>query len=545
MSTIYLIGLDSDRTFRHFAQFAISHNIDLQIINLRSIVAEGDWHIQLPVDSSSWLDDGTTIHKLDPSASYYCRLIDLASVQSDIAISHRWQGLLLALTAYLEQIPGTVINRPNCRSDNGSKPLHELALQYYGLKVPPSITSSDPVKLTEFARHQKAIVKTISGIRADSRLVSVEEMENFHPSQGPIHLQQYIAGDDVRVHVISEKYQAELIQCAAVDYRLDSDLAQHFPNHQIPPDLARRLIEATKAFGLSFAGWDFKRTADGEYWCLEANPMPGYDGYDRRCDGKVSELLIELLSSDRKYPPTSVSHPNPHQILTTEQCDEIYQKILSLREYWHPRGGEDSLFCTLGAASYLDCDAYLDPQDTYWQKASRYNPLLVEHFGWLHTLVKEYLATQLNAPIDYHSAAAYPGFHIWLAQAIPTLPIASIHFDLQYQHLKWENFNDIDFNNTFSFTLPIQLPASGGGLNLYDLNYLEYLNICESNQIDWNLVPRFRERTYHPYQVGEIVMHSGHTMHQIAPASIAKASDRRVTLQGHGVYVNDTWQIYW
>jgi RimK-like ATP-grasp domain len=543
MSKIYLIGLDSDRTFCYFANFAVSYNINLQVINLRSVIANGDWQINLPADANSWLKDATNIYELDPLASYYCRLINLASVQSEIDLAQRWQGLIFGLTAYLEQIPGTVINRPNCRSDNNSKPLHELALQYYGLKVAPSITSSDPVKLTEFAQAQKAIVKPISGIRADSRLVSVAELENFHPQQGPIHLQQFISGDDVRVHVVGDQYQAELIECPTVDYRLDYELAQYFPNHQIPPDLAERLIKATKAFGLCFAGWDFKRTAEGEYWCLEANPMPGYDGYDRRCEGKISQLLIEFLSVET--PQAIASNSNPHQILTTEQCDQIYQQIESLRQYWLPRGSETSLFCTLGAASYLDCGDYFDAQDTYWQKASRYNPLLLKHFGWLYKLVKEYLETQLNAPVNYRSNAAYPGFHLWLSQAIPTLPVASMHFDLQYQYLSWENQDDIDFSNTFSFTLPIQLPASGGGLNLCDLNYLEYLNIRRHNQIDWDLIPRFRNQNYHPYQVGEIVMHSGHTMHQIAPTSVAKVSDRRVTFQGHGVYVDDTWQIYW
>ncbi len=546
MPTLYLIGLDSDRTFCHFAKVAASSALDLKVINLRSVISTGDWQIELPVNDRSWIDDGTNIYHLDPEASYYCRLINLASVQSDLTLAYRWQGLIFALTSYLEQIPGVVINRPNCRSDNNSKPLHELALQYYGLKVAPSITSSDPVKLTEFARqYHKAIVKPISGIRADSRIVSIEELEHFQPSQGPIHLQQFTSGDDVRVHVVGDRYQAELIQCPTVDYRLDSDLAQHFPHHQIPPGLAQRLVQATKAFGLSFAGWDFKRTSNGDYWCLEANPMPGYDGYDRRCDGQISQLLIELLSSPSKLLQAQVSNSQPHQLLSPEQCDEIYQKIASLSQYWLPRGSADSLFCTLGAASYLDCGDYIDPEDTYWQKASRYNPLLLEHFGWLYTLVKEYLEIQLKAPVNYRSDVAYPGFHLWLAQAIPTLPVASMHFDLQYRHLTWKNLDDIDFNNTFSFTLPIQLPASGGGLNLCDLNYVEYLDIRKNNQIDWDLISRFRECRYYPYQVGEIVMHSGHTMHQIAPSSIVTASDRRITLQGHGVHVNGTWQIYW
>ena len=43
-------------------------------------------------------------------------------------------------------------------------------------------------------------------------------------------------------------------------------------------------------------GWDFKVDAEGRYWCLECNPMPGYSFYDRLGQGAVSRALVELLS---------------------------------------------------------------------------------------------------------------------------------------------------------------------------------------------------------------------------------------------------------
>ena len=544
MAKIYVIGLDSDRTFCYFVKLATSKGIELEVINLREVITEGDWSIQLPVDGNSWIRSGATTYHLDPNAGYYCRIINLASVQSDIVLAHRWQGLVVALTAWLEQIPGKVINRPNCRGDNSSKPLHELSLQYYGLKVAPSITSSNPIKLAEFVSSQQAIVKPISGIRANSRIVKQEEFKDFHPTQGPVHLQKFILGSDVRVHVVGDNYQAELIQCPTVDYRLDYQLAEHFPNHQIPSDLARKIIKATKAFGLVFAGWDFKLTPEGEYWCLEANPMPGYDGYDRRCEGQITDLIIDYLTPKTKLIPTT-SISNPNQLITAQQGASIYSDIKALQKHWLVRGSSDNIFATLGAASYLDCGEFKDTQDTYFQKASRYNLILRKHFGCLYNLVKEYLQTTLGAEVKYREDAAYPGFHIWLSTAIPTLPVASMHFDLQYQYLAWHKPENIDFSQSLSFTLPIQLPASGGGLNLCDINYIEYLDIRQYNQLDWDLIPRFRSQNYHPYKVGEMVMHSGHTMHQIAPTSTVQQSDARVTLQGHGVCVDGVWWIYW
>lgn len=546
---IYLIGLDSDRTFCHFAQVAKAKGVVSRVINLRDVIEQGDWHIALPVDGSSWLSDGTDKFHLDPQGNYYCRLIDLSSVQSTLEMAHRWQGLMVALSAWLEMIPGQVVNRPNARGDNSSKPLHELCLQYYGFRVAPSITSSDPTRLFEFANTHKAIVKAISGIRADTRIVDSKEFLEFTPAQGPVHLQKFIAGYDVRVHVVGDHYQAELVKCPGVDYRLDHDLSEHFPNHQIPNYLAQQIFRATKAFGLEFAGWDFKLTDAGEYYCLEANPMPGYDGYDRRCGHQITDLLTDYLSKPVKSYPQAIddsqANGSPQQILTLDECQRVYEQIDTLHQHWIHRGSSDSLFCTLGAASYLDVGTYPNAEDTYWQKAHRYNPVLQKNFGWLYERIKQYLKLILKLPVSYKADAALPGFHVWLGHAIPTMPIVSLHCDLQYQHLNWNGQNPIDFSNAISFTLPIQLPDSGGGLELSDFNHLEFLDIVEYNKIDWDLIPRFRKIDYHAYSLGQIVMHSGHTLHRIALTSSAKPTDKRVTLQGHGVLIDGIWQIYW
>ncbi|MBW4618393.1 MAG: hypothetical protein KME17_03275 [Cyanosarcina radialis HA8281-LM2] len=296
---IYIIGLDSDRTFCHFVAETNLRGIEVVPINLRAVALEGDWRLALPDDGLSFISIGEQKYHLDPQGSYYCRIIDLSSVQSELAVAKRWQSLLAALTAWLEHIPGTVVNRPGSRADNFSKPLHEYALQSLGLQVPASLTSSDRDRLAAFARAGKTIVKPASGIRADSRLVEVEEFADFHPFQGPVHLQRYVAGADVRAHVIGDRVCAELIKCAEVDYRQSHEEAEYVP-WELPESLSQQIVVATAACGLTFAGWDFKVTPDDEYWCLEANPMPGYDGYDRRLGGTITDALLAVLGEERK-----------------------------------------------------------------------------------------------------------------------------------------------------------------------------------------------------------------------------------------------------
>ncbi|AUT01398.1 hypothetical protein CLI64_13895 [Nostoc sp. CENA543] len=542
---IYAIGIDSDRTFRHFIRQTHQRGIEVRAINLREVILSGDWRLTLPDDGMSWVSVGDKKLPLDPNGAYYCRIIDLSSVQSDMAMAMRWRSLLAALCVWLEHIPGVVINRPGGRTDNSSKPLHEYSLQSWGFNVPPSLTSSDPELLAAFASFGKTIVKPASGIRADSRLVTPEEFFDFHPSQGPVHLQRYVAGADVRAHVVGDQVHAEIINCPQIDYRRSYQEAQYSP-WELPDALNKQIIQATAAFGLQFAGWDFKVTEDEQYWCLEANPMPGYDGYDIRADGKITESLLALLTQQN----TVKQFPNDtlitDEILAEIQCSEIYETIQSLKAHWITRGQEPASFFTLGTASYLDFLNLPDFAGDYYNRAKQYNLLLQKHFSWLYELVKQSLETQLQAPVNYHPDFALPGFHIWETPAIFTKSTASVHFDLQYQNLHWQDKENIDFQRTISFTLPIKLPHLGGGLNVWDLTYDEYINGRDPNYLgDVEVMKRFRNKTVHPYNIGKIVIHGGHSLHQIAAIAQVDPGDERITLQGHGIYDNGQWLLYW
>ena len=286
---IYAVGLASESTFAHFTAAAESRGVPVRAIDLRQAAEADDWRLVVGGDRSARLGG----HVLDPEASYYCRIADLAALQQDRGAAQRWRWLTTALTAWLDHIPGLVVNRPSVRSDNGSKPLHELSLSQAGFRVPASITSSSPQRLRAFAGAGPTLVKAVSGVRATSRLVSAADLAGFEPGQGPVHLQRYVAGRDVRAHVVGDRVHAEEIVSGAVDYRTDRDA--EFTPHELPGPLAEQVVRHTAGLGMAFAGWDFKLAGDGAYWCLEVNPMPAYDWYDRRLDGAISASLLGLL----------------------------------------------------------------------------------------------------------------------------------------------------------------------------------------------------------------------------------------------------------
>jgi hypothetical protein len=111
----------------------------------------------------------------------------------------------------------------------------------------------------------------------------------------------------------------------------------------------------------------------------------------------------------------------------------------------------------------------------YYDTAHAYNATLKTHFSWLYELVRSALEQHFEAPTSYREDLALPGFHIWLYPGIFTQPTASVHFDLQYLQLPWQDDQAADFTQPISFTLPIKLPAMGGGLNVWELSYEEFM----------------------------------------------------------------------
>jgi hypothetical protein len=289
------IGLDNDPTLAHFVRQASGTGVSMELLNLRAAV-DGEWNIALGAgEVAEFSFSGRTL-RLRPEDAVYCRLIDLSSKLGDHRTRRRWRALVSGLAAWLEQSEGTVVNRPGHAADNGAKPLHESWLRGQGFAVPATLTSSAAARLAAFCAAGPTVAKSVSGVRADSRAVTAEDFREFVAERGPVHLQRRIVGRDIRAHVVAEDVFAELIESDAVDYRTAQARFRPFTP---PADLAARMIGATRAAGLTFAGWDFKLDDEGRFWCLEANPMPGYDSYDTRATGAISRSLVARLTSPR------------------------------------------------------------------------------------------------------------------------------------------------------------------------------------------------------------------------------------------------------
>lgn len=227
--------------------------------------------------------------------------------------------------------------------------------------------------------------------------------------------------------------------------------------------------------------------------------------------------------------------------LDAEDCARVYDSVFALRDHWTQRDPKLP-FYSLGVAAYMD--AAQGRADEYRAKSAAFNEVLRGEFGWLYERVRETMAEFLEHPCIYHEDFALPGFHIFMHDPnIEKTDSASVHYDLQADNFDWSGHPGADTSRQLSFTLSIKLPEAGGGLLVWNLNEKLLRNLSPEEKKAAMLENR-TPRVF-PYAEGVTVVHSGQFLHQIAKNKDARDGDRRITFQGHAVYTEAGWVLYW
>ena len=236
-------------------------------------------------------------------------------------------------------------------------------------------------------------------------------------------------------------------------------------------------------------------------------------------------------------------------VLDEDECEAVCAQVHALRAHWLPR--DSAAFHTLGAALYLDAPRAetvehfgvpMPPSRQYDERASRYGPLLRERFADLYRQIEAALGRAFDAEVRCAPDRAPPGFPIYQHAPVYAQRAAHVpHFDRQYECVSWSDHPDIEFREAISITLPIRLPASGGGLRVWDLSLFD---VQARPREAARALARSAPSRVHAYRPGELVCHHGHLLHQVAPW-VSGPGDERITLQGHGLRYDGAWHLYW
>jgi hypothetical protein len=191
-----------------------------------------------------------------------------------------------------------VINRPRDMAANNSKPFQAAWIESLGFKTPHTLITTAPEAALRFYRkHERVIYKSLSGIRSIVSQLNDSHTARFDDiASCPTQFQQYVEGREYRVHVIGETVLACEIVSAADDYRYSSEPVIVQPC-ELPAEVAARCAMTARSMKLWFAGLDLRRTPDGDWYCFEVNPSPGFTYFEQAAGLPIADTVARLLMS--------------------------------------------------------------------------------------------------------------------------------------------------------------------------------------------------------------------------------------------------------
>lgn len=180
---------------------------------------------------------------------------------------------------------------PPRSTTNSNKPLHLKNLRAPA-ELPVTVPRTQIVSRIE--QGEGMVMKALSGFPAFTLDAGAHEGCD---GVGPLLLQEYLMGDELRIHVVDSHFVSHLLEKNdGVDYRV-TGLAglERVSLSSDVRDVLRGMMETE---GVRFGGFDVIRS-EHRFIVLELNPMPGYHSYEVRDDGNpITKVIYRTLTSN-------------------------------------------------------------------------------------------------------------------------------------------------------------------------------------------------------------------------------------------------------
>ena len=299
---VVLIGPLSDFTMSYTAEVLVKHKVAFDFIDTPTLISNGALSYN-PQKGLVEITARSKTHVLDQNTNLFYRQMDVSPAAPSEELKQRAIAIQSHLSLGINCLQGTVLNKPIAMRYNTSKLFHMATTTLKHIKMPPSLCSTCPDEVRIFfEKHDgKVIVKGSSSFKTKAALVSKDDFEkrmHLLPQSPPL-FQRQIEGIELRVHCVGSQAFAEIIAARDVDYRFLRN-RRHIAtlNYELDAVLLDEVRSIVNQLGLGFAGIDLKfDEKSGNWYFLEANPMPCYHGYDFRSKGQISNALVERLVS--------------------------------------------------------------------------------------------------------------------------------------------------------------------------------------------------------------------------------------------------------
>ncbi len=245
-----------------------------------SFITGGNWRLEVSELTGAFFRNNVCRPERDANSSY-------VECEPEIA-------------ALLNNLPCRVANRPAAGMSNRSKPFQALRIRECGFRIPDTLVTNDPVAVRRLYEEYggEIIFKSISGVRSIVRRLRREYLERLPLLRnGPTQFQAFIAGDDIRVHIVGDQCLATRIRCASVDYRFawQEGIPLKMEPTMLSAEVTSQCLRLSQKLGLTLAGIDLRESPTGEYFCFEVNAAPMFSFYEKETGQSISAALGELL----------------------------------------------------------------------------------------------------------------------------------------------------------------------------------------------------------------------------------------------------------
>lgn len=288
---ILICGPSDDPPVERMVAILQRRGIDLVHID-ESVLATLRYDVMLGAMPKGWIEIRHRTVRVDELTGIY--------VRPGESLPGRATTASMTLLGIASRARAIVINRPSAGRSNWSKPFQLRLIAAAGFTVPDTLVTTDPAAARAFlAEHKRLVYKSVSGIRSIVATLDSADADRLNDvANGPVQFQRWIDGGDVRVHVVGDRWFATAIDSEVDDYRYASregaDVAM--APIEIPSELGKRLVGLTQRMGLLVSGIDLRLTENGEWFCLEVNPSPGFTFYEDATGQPVAEAIADLLA---------------------------------------------------------------------------------------------------------------------------------------------------------------------------------------------------------------------------------------------------------
>lgn len=300
---IVMIGPLADSGTANLALILMGRGADFIILDPRNFGEKWsvDWGYQGGVMTGCIRTSRREI-ALDEITTIWAHMLMIPNREDDAECSARSGPpyALASMIAFVDAFPGRVVNRPSIASSNSVKPYQARIITAHGFPPISTLITTSPEEARAFidAHNGEVIFKSISWQRSRVRRINNDDLERLEQVRYcPTQFQQYIPGNDIRVHRVGGRLFATEIVASADDYRyVPVNGERTMRPFELPADLAARCLSLANALEMDICGIDLRRTPDGEYYCFEANPIPGYLFYEQYTGQRIGDAIASWLT---------------------------------------------------------------------------------------------------------------------------------------------------------------------------------------------------------------------------------------------------------